>query len=75
MNSIHVNNSSLGAPDETHIWYSGPTPIGRLILGIVVPVITAIGVLFNVINVIVYSKPRMAASTYSYLLGMVVILW
>lgn len=70
MSANHVNLTSLGVPDETHIWYTEPTPVGRIVLGIIVPIITAIGVLFNVLNVIVYSKPRMTASTYSYLLGM-----
>lgn len=67
------NYSANSIPDETHIWYLEPTHVGKILLGIVVPVITAIGALFNIINAIIYTKPRMAASTYSYLLGMLII--
>lgn len=58
-----------GYHDETHIWYDKPTGPGMIVIGVVVPIINGVGVIFNIINVIIYLRTSMCGSTYSYLMG------
>lgn len=51
------------------VWVDGPTQTGLFIYGFIVPVITACGGIFNLLNILVYCRPNMSASIYTYLCG------
>lgn len=69
MNTTTPETSTSHNNMVSDVWVNGPTQTGLLVYGFVVPVITACGGIFNLLNILVYCRPNMSASIYTYLCG------
>lgn len=63
------SSSSVHNNVVSDVWVDGPTHTGLLVYGFIVPVITSCGAIFNLLNILVYCRPNMSASIYTYLCG------
>lgn len=56
--------------DETSVWSTGlPTKFGFITYSLVIPMICSFGILANLLNFIIFSRPRMTATAYCYFTG------
>lgn len=71
MNSINLTVLD-DRNDETSVWSAdnGPTDSGFIFYCLVVPFICLFGAITNILNAIIFSRPRMTASAYVYLAGL-----
>lgn len=70
MNTSVPPNTTTGHNNiVSDVWVDGPTSTGLLVYGFIVPVITSCGAIFNLLNILVYCRPNMSASIYTYLCG------